>query len=346
MNRKKVFVAALLLAGFFLAPQARAYRYVKCGGVKVVWNNPFALVQNTTSIAPGGKRESAFVNAVERWRNVDGMKNMVSISPTVNAGSSIAFFNFQNDAAVVPRSAINGANGLNLLLHDGCFFGGDMEWIEADVMVASDLTFGRIEETALPTNSGRLTFIHEVGHAHGLLHDQRFNHMRRTQPRPLVGGPGETVDVLPDDAAGGRFLYPTGNDEVNLFASAHRHRKSTDTILVNNGGTATFCASGGGSLTIKSTVGNNGTVDVQQTERWWLSKSDKAHGGGINIGKWSNGTFLASTVHTRDLTFTLPPLEPGTYFLYHGVDVLDEVQESREDDNSVREAMTIKVVDC
>jgi hypothetical protein len=344
MNRNILCAGALLLTGFFMTDKAEAYRYTKCGDGKVIWSSPFGMIQNLDSIAPGGQREDAMNNAIDRWRNVRGMNDMVFLE-AFGFGSSITFINFKNDVAVVPRPAINGNNGLTLMLHDGCFFGGDMEWIEADVMVAGDMTFGPTGETSLAT-SGRMTFIHEFGHAHGLLHAQRFNHMRRVQPRPRVGGPGETVDVLPDDANGGRFLYPSGKTEVNLFATAHRRISSSDTITRNNSGTFQACSKGGASLTINSTVGNNGTVDVKQTERWWVSQSDQAHGGGIQIGEWKNGTFLAGQMHTRSLTWKLPALPAGTYFLYHGVDVLHEVDESREDDNAAREALVIEVVDC
>lgn len=345
MSRKSIFAAAVLLTGFFLASHANAYSYWECGGVKVVWSNPFGMTQNTYSIKPGGARELAVDKAIKRWQNVDGMVNMVYKTSSVNPGSSIAQLNFHSDVAVVPLSSLNGAIGLTLMMHDGCFFGGDMEYIEADVVAAHTLDFGAVEETALPLGSGRQVFIHEFGHAHGLGHAQTFNLMRVATPLPLVGGPSETVDVLPDDAKGGRFLYPTGNDEVNLFASAHR-RTSSDTITTNNSGTVTFCKGGGGTLKINATVGNNGTVNVQQTERWWVSTSKTAHSGGIKIGQWNNGTFLANKVHTRELEFTMPALDPGTYFLYHGVDVLDEVNESREDDNNVREALVIKVNNC
>ncbi len=50
-------------------------------------------------------------------------------------------------------------------------------------------------------------------------------------------------------------------------------------------------------------------------------------------------------MHT-ELTFKLPALPAGTYFLYHGVDMLDEHNESREADNAVREGLTIKVNNC
>jgi len=346
MNRKSIFAGAVLSTGFFLASQAHAYHHWVCGGIKVVWSHPFAMVQNTKSIPVGGAREVALDKAIKRWQNVDGMWNMVSKSSTVTTGSTIGQLNFQNDVAVVPKSGLSGDKiGLTMMFHDGCFFGGDAEWIETDVVVRSDLDFGKVEETALPNNSGREVFLHEFGHAHGLDHTQGFNVMRSATPMPLVGGPGETIDVLPDDAKGGRFLYPTGNDEVNLFASAHR-RTSDDKIKVNNSGTVTFCKKGGGTLKINATVGNNGTVDIKQTELWWVSTSKTAHSGGIKVGQWNNGTFLANKVKTRELEFTMPALEPGTYFLYHGVDVLDEVTESREDDNNVREALVVQVNNC
>ena len=346
MIRKNTFAGALLLAGLFLASRAEAYSYWECGGVKVVWTHGFEMVQNAYSIPFLSKREASLDNGINRWRNVKGMNDMVSKSAVVNFTSSITNGNGQNDAAIVKRSNIGGANGLTLKFHDGCFFGGDMEWTEADVMVASDLGFGQLGETTLSTSSGRSTFLHEFGHAHGLEHDQLFNHMRATQPRPLVGGPGETLDVLPDDAQGGRFLYPSGKTEVNVFASAHRRKSSTDTILVNASGTITTCTSGGGVITVNATAGNNGTVDVTQDERWWLSTSKSAHSGGIEIGKLKDTSFPANKVKTKQVTLTLPPLAAGTYFLYHGIDVLTEVQESRDDDNAAREALVIQVNNC
>src|SRR5215207_3687029 len=106
MNRKNIFAGAALLTGFFLAPQAHAYTYWECGGVKVVWSNPFGMVQNTFSMAPGGARELAADKAIKRWQNVDGMTNMVFKSSAVTTGSSVAQLNFQNDLAVVPKSSL------------------------------------------------------------------------------------------------------------------------------------------------------------------------------------------------------------------------------------------------
>jgi hypothetical protein len=346
MNRKTVLAGAVLLTGVFLASQANAYTYTTCDGDKVVWSNSFEMVQNTFSIPFGGQREVAVDQAIARWRNVRGMLDMVSMSSGINPFSFVVTPDGQNDVAVALRANIGGNNGLTLMVADTCWVGGGMEWVEADVFAASDLGFGPLEQTVLAKTSGRSTFLHEFGHAHGLDHAQFFNNMRVPQPRPLVGGLGETLDVLPDDAQGGRFLYPSWKSEINLFASAHRRNTSTDKILVNTGGTVFSCTGGGGTITINATAGNNGTIDLPQTERWWLSTSDQAFNGGIQIGQLDNTVYAANKTKTKQVTWTIPALPVGTYFLYHGVDVLDQIDESREDDNVAREALTIKVIKC
>jgi hypothetical protein len=343
MNRKSVLTGAALLAGFCLASQAHAFTFWTCNGNTVVWEEPFQMVPNQFSLPPGGQREDSVDNAIGRWRGVIGMSDMVSKSPFATFGNSVTTGDGLNDVAVAPRANIGGNNGLTLMIHSLCVLSSS--WGEADVFAASDLKFGHVQEDALLPDSGRSTFIHEFGHAHGLDHFQSFSNMRVPQPRPVVGGPNETVDVLPDDANGGRFLYPTGNKEVNLFASAQRKTKK-DKIALNNSGTVTFCSKGGGTLNITSTVGNNGTVDVTQTERWWVSTDPNAHSGGTVILQWNGSTFLANSVLTRQVAATMPALTTGTYFLFHGVDVLKQVSESREDDNNVREGLTIKVIDC
>lgn len=346
MGKSLAVAIALLACSGFTTP-AHAFVFNTCGGIKVVWDDPFVMSQNTFSIKLGGFRESAFLNAVNRWRGVGDMIDMVSVSPIPNPSTTFGFDDGRNDVVVVKRADIGGANGLTAKIHDGCFIAGDMEYLEADVMAASDLAFGAVDETSLSSVSGRETFIHEFGHAHGLEHAQGFNNMRAAAPMPKVAGPGETVDVLPDDARGGRFLYPTFSFERNLFASAQRRDISSDTIVNNTSGTAVFCSGGGGSMTINATVGNNGTVGVTQTERWWLSKNaNSGHSGGILIGQWNNSTFVSNTAFTRLITLTMPPVAPGLYFLFHGVDVFDVADESRENDNNVREGMMVEVIPC
>jgi hypothetical protein len=214
-------------------------------------------------------------------------------------------------------------------------------------MVAADLDFNTApSETSLADTFGRSSFIHELGHAQGLEHFQDFNQMRVPQPRPMFGGPGEHIDVLPDDAAGGRFLYPSGNAQRNVFASAQFRDVNTDTIVNNVAGTVMACSSGGGTITVNATVGNNGTINITQTERWFVSTNQHAYGG-TQIFQWNNSTYDAGfAVRVLRGPMTLPPLPVGTYFLFHAVDVLNQVNESREDDNVTREALIIQVISC
>jgi hypothetical protein len=342
MNRKHIVAGAVLLGGFLMASQAHAFKFLTCNGNPIIWGDTFLMTRNKFSIPTGTTEEGAFKNAVGRWNGVIGMKNMVDISSSTTSGGFVVTGDGQNDVALTDPALIGGNNGLTLMLRSLCFFSSS--WGEADVFVSNTLPFGHIAEDTL-TTSGRSSFIHEFGHAHGLLHHQRFNNMRVPQPRPVVGGPNETVDVLPDDAAGGRFLYPSGFIEFNLFASAQR-KTSKDKIVLANSGTKTFCSKGGGSITLNSTIGNNGSFLLISTERWWVSTSANAHdGSGTEIFHKDDVVFDQEKTTQSTVTFTMPALPAGTYFLYHGVDVIKDV-ESRTDDNAVREALKIQVNNC
>ncbi|MFY9823542.1 MAG: hypothetical protein WAM82_19325 [Thermoanaerobaculia bacterium] len=343
MNRKNIFAGAALLGGLLIASQAHAFAFFTCNGNPMTWGDPFAMVQNKFSIPTGSQAEVSLDNAINRWRGIVGMFDMVSKSPFITNGNTITNGDGQNDTALTNRANIGGNNGLTLMIHNLCVLSSS--WIEADVLVANDLGFGHVDEALLTGTSGRSTFMHEFGHAHGLAHSQNFNNMRTPQPRPVVGGANETVDAMPDDAQAGRFLYPTGNSQVNLFATAFRQTAGNQ-IVLNNTGTIVVCAKGGNMITLTSTVGNNGTVNVTQTERWWISSNSQAHNGGTTIGQWNGSTFNANGVLTRQVTFKLPALPVGTFFVFHGVDVLGQVNESREDDNAVREGVLLQVNNC
>ncbi|MEA2600480.1 MAG: hypothetical protein QOF89_1472 [Acidobacteriota bacterium] len=344
MNRKNIVAGAVLLSGFLMASHADAFGFFKCSGNEMNWNDPFQMVRNKASFPPGSGSESSLKNAIGRWNGVQGMADMVSLSSVTNPLSFIETGDGQNDVALTNRNLIGGNNGLTLLIHNLCVLSSS--WVEADVLVANDLMPGHVAEDSLMTDSQRVTFLHEFGHVHGLGHSQHFNNMRTVQPRPVVGGTNETVDVLPDDANGGRFLYPNGNFEINLFASAQR-KTSGDQIVLNNTGTKTFCSSGGATITLNATVGNNGTIPLTSDQRWWVSTSADAHsvGQGIQIFTLNNTTFAAGSVSQQTVAFKMPALPAGTYFLFHGVDGIPP-NESRDDDNAVREAVKIKVNNC
>jgi hypothetical protein len=134
---------------------------------------------------------------------------------------------------------------------------------------------------------------------------------------------------------------------TNVFSSPHRLISNPNTIASNTGvGPVIACSSGGGKLNVMATVGNNGNFDMKQTERWFVSPNPKAYSNGTIVGQWKNSTYHAHSATTVWRTITLPPLMPGMYFFFHGVNQLHENYEPDEADNVAREALFIKVVHC
>jgi hypothetical protein len=338
---KAIALAAVVLS----AGDAAAFGYTTCDGVNVIWQGANNLVRNTFSIADGGARHSAYLNGITRWNAVRGMLDVL-VDAGTTSGSSITHGDGQNDVAVVLPSVINNAAGLTVVFTDSCDSFGDEHIVETDVMIASTQDFVINPDEATVFLPGRITMLHELGHAIGLNHFEDYNIMRAAGPSPFVGGSGEHAEILPDDAAGGRFLYPSGLGQVNVFASAQRRDVGTNVIANNTGvGPVFSCSGGGGQITIDATVGNNGTVDIKQTERWFVSTNKNAYGGTL-IFQWNNSTYLANSALTLQRTMTMPALPVGTYFLFHAVDALNEHAESRESDNVAREALIIKVISC
>jgi len=202
----KALVAAASVATLALyATDAAAFGWRECDDVKVVWEGANNLFRNTFSIGNGGARESAYLNGITRWNAVRGM-NDILVNAGTTAGSSITHGNDQSDAAVVPASAIGNAAGLTKRFFDSCDIFSDQHIIETDVMVASNQDFTTNPDEATVFLPARITFLHEFGHALGLNHFEDYNIMRAVGASPFVGGTGEHADILPDDAAGGRFL--------------------------------------------------------------------------------------------------------------------------------------------
>src|SRR5690606_2745226 len=108
-----------------------------------------------------------------------------------------------------------------------------------------------------------------------------------------------------------------------------------DTIFLNQPGTVFACSAGGAPLGVSATVANNGTLNVTQSERWYVSTNSTAYGG-TDVFAWNNSTYNANSAITVVRSFTLPPLSVGTYRLFHWVDVFGQHNEVREDDNVAR----------
>jgi len=351
LNNKFTLAVGSLAALAMLAVThtARAASWESCGSTDIkLTSGTKAFYRHSPTLPDGSNEANAYLNGIDSWNAVGGMSNKLSNNLATKT-SAPAWPNGDFEAALVSRSSIDGKSGLTHVIYNFpypvCAPLITERILEADVMVASDLPFANPEESALVDN-GPDVFLHEFGHVLGLQHYQNFNIMRTAANRPHFGGPGQHVDVLPDDAKGGRGLYGVSGSHTNVFSTAFRRESATDVISQNVSGSMNSCVGGGGQFSIMQTVGNNGTVDIQQTERWFISTNPVAYSNGFLFAQWNNSTYLKDGALTLWRTFTMPSLPPGTYRIFHGVDMLNQHSELREDDNVVREALVVFVVTC
>lgn len=294
---------------------------------------------------------------INRWRNVGRMREMVGWSAFSNPSCVIDSSDEINEIAFVPSAQIDGNGGRTILTTDWCVLPGDEDYDSAKIFIAADVggTVGQpepeIPSSAVGNGYLRHTILHELGHAHGLDHENVLNIMTNGSftgnAFGRFGGNSERIDVWPDDAKGGRALYPESGSEVNIFATSQYVSNSN----IYNGNDrrddseVTRCP--GATVTTKFGAGNNGTTTVSFVERFYVSTSDSSWSGtgGIALAYY-NGVYSKETTFTLTKTFTVPSISPygaSLHYLYHAVDYNDQVNEGRETDNVARSALRVRI---
>jgi hypothetical protein len=261
-----------------------------------------------------------------------------------------------NDFALVDSGDIDGALGSTFVWRS-CPEIGSIDILMADKNTQG---FGNPDESLAigspGASSGRFAVLHEFGHGLGLsikakgssvnAHVTGFAVMRKSPPTPLAGGLDQQhARVMPDDAHGLRVLYPNGNTEKNLMASAQRHNGTT---VVNNTSTTTVTRCRGEAVTFNWTMSNAGTVNATVDNRFFLHTSSTGHHQtGVTLGTWFGATVNHNHSVFPSVTFNVPcGTAPATYFLFHEVDSNDDFDEWNEGDNVVRLPLKVKVSNC
>jgi len=350
-------VATGLLIG---APAAHAFNIVTCDGAKLKWpgnSNNAKMTRNRCSVPDGSSQASAYFSAINRWNQVGGMWDKLSASFAWDANHCfIAFDDDWNDFALVDVAQIDGALGGTLVWRD-C-----PEIYSIDIMMANLDTqgFANPDEAFAAgsglSSTGHFAVLHEFGHGLGLsvtpkgtsidAHVTGYAIMRASSPGPLAGGLNQAHSrVLPDDAAGGRNLYPSGNNEFNLMASA---QSLSGTSIVNNASWQTVSRCRGGSVTFTWTMVNAGTTNATVDQRFFIVKSPSGHNSaGVTLGTWFDATVTGQGAVFPSVTMQIPcGTSPGLYWLYHQVDSHGEFGEWNESDNVVHNPLTIQVNNC
>ncbi len=352
-------VALGIAAGALLGtPSAYAFKTVTCDGQTLKWQSGTTaeMTRNKCSVPNGSTQATSYFSAIDRWNQVRGAAD--KLAPAFMTDPDQCFIDLDdgiNDFALVDVADIDGALGSTFVWRD-C-----PEIQSIDILMANldTQSFGNPDESfavGLGSSSGRFAVLHEFGHGLGLsikpkgssanAHVTGFAVMRASPPTPLAGGLGQQhARVMPDDAHGLRHLYPNGNEERNLMASAQRHNGTT---VVNNTKTETVTRCRGDAVTFNWTMVNAGTVDATVDNRFFLHPSSTGHDQtGVTLGTWFGATVNHDHSVFPSVTLDVPcGTAPGTYFLFHEVDSNHKFDEWNEDDNVVRLPLKVKVDKC
>lgn len=348
---------ALGIAGALLGtPVAHAFKTVTCGGATLKWSGTAQMTRARCSVPDGSTQATSYFSAIQRWNDVRGASD--KLDPVFFWPPDHCYISLDdefNDFALVDTAEIDGNLG-------GTFVRRDCPEIKSiDILLANKDTqgFSNPDESfavGLGSSSGRFAVLHEFGHGLGLsvkpkgssvnAHVTGFAVMRVSPPTPLAGGLDQQhARVMPDDAQGLRHIYPNGNTERNLMASA---QSLSGTTVVNNTNTETVTRCRGESVTFTWTVVNAGTVNATTDQRFFLHPSSTGHDQtGVGLGTWIDLTVNANHSYAKSVTRKIPcGTTPGTYFLFHEVDSKDEFDEWNEDDNVVRLPLKVAVIGC
>jgi hypothetical protein len=342
-----------------------AYNIVTCGqgGPALKWpsGQRANMVVNLHSMPEGSFQLQAYFNALNQWNSIRGMwDKYVNFGTWPPDQDTIDLGDDWSDVALVDAGSIDGALGSTFVTRD-C---PDIEVI--DVLIANwdtqaffnpDEAFGDGIDPIAPMNTGWMTILHEFGHGLGLAVTPKGgsdNHVTNALsvmqpsvlPRTGASNGASHARPMPDDAAGGRFLYSSGNSETNLAASAQMLNASQSVVNTAPWGTVNLCR--GESLTFNFTILNTGTSALTSDQHFFLGTTPTSHKNpAISLGTWSGATVNAQKRVSPSVTFSIPcGAAPGLYWLFHRTDAAAAFSERSELDNYVHNPRTVRIMQC
>ena len=345
--------AALLIAALFLAlpAQMQAYTWWQCNGDPTVWQGSTADTYQIMrcSIPQGSQRAADVLDGFGQWNAVYGMWDVFSWTWGTTACVNVNHGNGVNQIFFGTDAGLDGAFGVTWVRYDSsCFWWfSDQHIEEADIGINGEVAFewGNPPcNTYTPGTVGsRTTIVHEMGHALGLLHDDRFMNLMMTNDGEGKYCGTYVIEPHPDDAQGGRFLYSSGNTSVDLGASEFRFVGLNNVALNTTPGTTFVCP--GDSYTFRWSVGNLGTVGRQYDVRWYLSTNDYISNYDIYVAGNVNAYESAGGFDTWSRTVTIPAsvAYDTEYFLGTYIDWNGNISERYETNNRTYMARKIRV---
>lgn len=337
-----------LTAGMLLSSTTVfGYGYDTCNGTPVKWQSNSANYQvMRCSIPEGSQRAIDVIYSFDQWNAVYGMWDVFSWSWGTTECVGISHSNGRNEMYFGVASEMDGAVGVTYVRYDSCFW-----WFDTRHIIEADIAFDAgqmVEWGSTPCNTyrpfgSRTTMVHEMGHGLGLEHyDDAMNLMMTNDGEGKYCG-NFVIEPHPDDAAGGRFLYGSGNRSTDIAASEHRLVGPNDVELNTATGTQRICP--GSSYTFQWSVGNMGTEGVGYNVAWYLSTNNTISTSDIFVGSNSGAFESADSFNTWSRTITIPSSVAfdAEYFLGTIVDYDDRVSERYWSNNATYMARKIRI---
>ena len=342
-------ILAIAAVVFSFSGQAWGYAWWECNGTPTIWEGSTAKTYKVMrcSIPEGSQRADDVIDGFEQWNAVYGMWDVFSWTWGTTSCVDVYPDNGVNQIFFGTDATLDGALGVTFVRYDsGC--GGsssDQNIEEMDIGINGEFAFewGNPACNTYPSAGSRTTIIHEMGHALGLEHDDRFMALMMT-----TDGEGKycgnfVIEPHPDDAQGGRFLYNSGNTSVDIGASEFRVVGSNNVALNTPPGLTFVCP--GDQYTFNWSVGNLGNVGRQYDVRWYLSTNPTISTSDIYVAGNVNAYEPAGNFDTWSRTVTIPTSvsNGAEYYLGTFIDWNGKIDERYESNNKTYMARKIRV---
>jgi hypothetical protein len=323
---------------------AQAAQWSTCSGNNIRWNGgQTSMYISTTSFAPGSSWDSNLQNAMWHWNNVKGSSFNFFVGRDTDgshrAGNGVNEIYFDGSEANGSTLAVT-----HVMSHCYWLFGWNYGIDETDIAFSTSVAWntGAISYGSLGSPySFEATSLHELGHALGLNHEDRWMAvMNSYYPDSGPLGYYKEWDPNADDRVGVRSLYPDGTTEVDVAGSAFKRTGTGTSGLVSS----PAYAARGSYATVEFTFSNLSTSSRSFDIGFYLSTNDFISTSDTLLGTNYGASGTAGFTGTFSRSLYIPTwVAPGTYYLGFLMDPNNAVPDVNRGNNNQPMPRTITI---